>query len=88
MKKLRLLTLLALPVIAVPFLATMTGCNSLSNTRLKEINISNYPANTTTYGNLPYSSQDFRSLVYGSSDFHKGNYCIFIANSQAKNFLS
>jgi hypothetical protein len=87
MKKLRLLTLLALPVVAVPFLATMSSCNSLADTKLKEINIGNY-VGQTTYGNLPTSSQDLRSLVYGSSSFHGGNYCIFIANSQAQSFLT
>jgi hypothetical protein len=89
MKKLRLLSLLTIPAIAVPFLTMMTSCNSLATIYVKEVSINSFGSgNDIIYKDAPYSNYNLKSLVYGAPDFHKGNYIVFIANSQASNFLS
>jgi hypothetical protein len=84
MKKLRLLTLLALPAAVTPFLAAMTSCTTLGDIKLVELNSDSF--NGQTYGQVAKSNADFKDLIYGTSSFHGGNYCIFIANSQANSF--
>jgi hypothetical protein len=84
MKKLKLLTFLILPAIAIPAALNLTSC-SLYTADVRELKSSDYVvhggANSKTYNNEKEAGVSLHSLLWGTKSFHKGNYILFISHS-------
>jgi hypothetical protein len=89
MKRLKLLSLLAIPAVILPVVFTATSCSAYSalNTGYKVINVNS----VNKYLNeLKKPSPSLHDLLWGGKGFNNGNYVLFVTHSivdKGVNFL-